>query len=133
MGALRDILDSTLESGTEGPDRQVLFEGATLAILARVLEGGTRVDLAVSDYLALFPIGADESHIRADLIICVSDCHSLLLRAAGRHPESARLVLDDATRAWRSTDAADRLDAKLGITRIQACIGNIRRAIGPIA
>ncbi len=126
-------MDTVQENGSGDPDRQILFEGAALAILTRVLEGEIRIDLAVADYLSVFSIGTDESHIRPDLIICVSDCHSLLLRAAGGHRERARLVLDDATRAWRDTGAADRLDAKWGITRIQACIGNIRRAIGPIA
>lgn len=132
-GTLQDILDAEQESGSDQPDRQILFEGAALAILAHILEGQIRIDLAVADYLSVFSIGADESHIRPDLIICVSDCHGLLLRAAGGHRERARLVLDDATRAWRDTGAAERLDAKWGITRIQACIGNIRRAIGPIA
>jgi hypothetical protein len=110
-------------------DGQVLFEGAVLAILARILESGTRTDVAASEYLARFPIGSGDFHIRADMIICLSDCLRLLHHAAGDQG-NARLVLDDATRAWRRSPHGDRLSVTGGATRIQACIGNIRRAIG---
>ncbi len=129
---MQDIFGAAFTDEANTPDGQTLFEGAVLAILARVLDTGIRIDLAVSEYLKSFPIGADEFHIRPDLIICVSDCLGLLSRASGQDGNN-RLTLDDATRAWRDTKVADRLAAEAGTTRIQACIGNIRRAIGPIA
>lgn len=129
-GGLQDTLDATQENESDSPDRQVLFEGAALSILADVLESRTRIDLAVSEYLKQTSIGSDETHVRPDLIICVSDCLGLLLRAADGAPDSARQILDTTTRAWRNADRTRRLSAQGGITRIQACIGNIRRAIG---
>lgn len=125
---MQDILDTTQDNGAGISDKQVRFEGAALTVLSRVLETGARIDLAAADYLKLFPLDAEEFHVRPDLIICVSDCLGLLLRAAGTG-EQSRLLLDSATRVWRDTDSAGRLSAIGGITRIQACIGNIRRAI----
>ncbi|ARJ67238.1 hypothetical protein WV31_16985 [Magnetospirillum sp. ME-1] len=113
-------------------DQQVLFEGAVLALLGKVLETGRRIDLAVADYLKIFPIAPSEPHIQPDLIICISDCQSLLRQTAGRDTDMGQ-VLADATRTWRGMKAADRLSASGGVTRIQACIGNIRRAIAAIA
>jgi hypothetical protein len=113
-------------------DPQVLFEGAVLAVIARVLETGVRIDQAVSDYLARFPMEVGITYLSPDLIICASDCLRLVRHAAGTEG-SARLVLDDATRAWRAADAAGRLSVNGHTTRIQACIGNIRRALGPMA
>ncbi|EME71587.1 hypothetical protein H261_02961 [Paramagnetospirillum caucaseum] len=123
-------MDAIQENESDSPDRQILFESAALAILTHVLESGTRIDLAVSEYLKQTSIGSDETHVRPDLIICVSDCLGLLHRAADGTPDDVRQVLDGATRAWRNADRTRRLSAQGGITRIQACIGNIRRAIG---
>lgn len=116
----------------EETDRQILFEGAVLALLAKIHETGRRIDLAVADYVKIFPIAPSEPHIRPDLIICVSDCQSLLRHAAGIDTD-VRQILADATRTWRTMKPADRLSASGGVTRIQACIGNIRRAIAAIA
>lgn len=127
-----DTFGTEADGKAEGADRQILFEGAVLALLAQVLETGRRIDLAVADYLKIFPIAPYEQHIRPDLIICVSDCQSLLRHAAGIDRDVLQ-ILDDATRTWRTMKTADRLSASDGITRIQACIGNIRRAIAAIS
>lgn len=123
----------TMEHDNEGcVDRQVLFEGAVLAVLARVVESGMRTDLAASEYLTRFPIGSDEHHILADMIICVSDGLRLILTAA-ESEANTRIILDDVTRAWRDTPSRRRLSVRSGATRIQACIGNLRRAIAAIS
>lgn len=121
-------MDTMEHNDDGGVDRQVLFEGAVLAILARVVESGMRADLAASEYLARFPIGSDELHILADMIICVSDGLRLMHTAAGPGGD-IHLVLNDATRVWRDTPARRRLSVSGGATRIQVCIGNIRRAL----
>ncbi|WP_236686337.1 hypothetical protein [Paramagnetospirillum magnetotacticum] len=125
-----DRLHITGKTEDRPTDRQILFEGAVLSILAHVLESGTRIDIAASEYLAKFPIDPDELHIRADLIICVSDCRHLLRHTVGALG-SLHLLLDDTTRRWRETAPSQRLSPQDGATRIQACIGNIRRAIAP--
>lgn len=109
-------------------DPQILFEGAVLSAIARVLKTGMRIDLAVSDYLACFPMDKSLTHLHPDMIICVSDCLRLVNRAA--EPQgSPLLILDDATRIWRATHERNRLSVDDRTTRIQACIGNIRRAL----
>lgn len=127
-----DTFGTEADGKAEGADRQILFEGAVLTLLAQVLETGRRIDLAVADYLKIFPIAPSEQHIRPDLIICVSDCQSLLRHAAGIDSD-VRPILADATRTWRAMKTADRLSSAGGVTRIQACIGNIRRAIAAIS
>lgn len=109
-------------------DRQVLFEDAVLALMSRILETGERIDVAVTRYLKIFPIAPGEPHILPDLIICVSDCQSLLRHASDPDGDIHR-ILDATTRSWRGMGAAQRLSTSGGVTRIQACIGNIRRAI----
>ena len=66
-----------------------------------------------------------------DLIICVSDCLRLLLRSQPKRA-AARLTLDDLTRVWRDTPPAERVEYGRTVTRVQACIGNIRRAIDSV-
>ncbi|CUW38912.1 conserved protein of unknown function [Magnetospirillum sp. XM-1] len=126
-----DFLGAEHDGMAEGADRQILFEGAVLALMDQILETGRRIDLAVAEYLKIFPIAPAEFHIRPDLIICVSDCQSLLRHAAGVDND-IRQILADTTRAWRGMKTADRLSTSGGVTRIQACIGNIRRAIASI-
>ncbi|MBI3445116.1 MAG: hypothetical protein HY055_07105 [Magnetospirillum sp.] len=125
---LRETWGFTLPETAHTSNPQVLFEGATLAVLAQILDSGTRIDLAVADYLGRFPLEGDSPHVRPDLIICVSDCLKLLLRGEAE-PSAARLILDDASRLWHQVRANARQESDRTITRVQACIGNIRRAI----
>jgi hypothetical protein len=122
--------DAGTMSGSEnaGSDPQILFEGAVLAVIARVIETGMRIDLAVSDYLAHFSTHDINTYIGPDMIICVSDCLRLIRHAAGAKGNTV-LILDDAIRVWRGTDDANRRPADDRTTLIQACIGNIRRAL----
>lgn len=129
---LREAWGGTLPEDTDSSNRQILFEGAVLTVLARVLDTGIRIDLAVNAYLASFPIDSDGLHVRPDLIICVSDCLNLLMRGQSDQA-AARLSLDEATRLWREARAADRVESDRTITRVQACIGNIRRALDAIS
>lgn len=108
------------------------FEDFVLAIMARVIQTGTRIDLAVERHLADHPGHSASPHLAADLIICVSDCQNLMCRAAGDQPPPHGFV-DEVAQAWRAMPVAEHLTADhRTVTRIQAGIGNIRRAIDAV-
>jgi hypothetical protein len=115
--------------GDVASNPQILFEGAVLEVIARVLETGARIDLVVSDYLARYPMDDGLTYLHPDMIICVSDCLRLV-RNVATAKGSPLLILDDAVRTWREAEDASRLSVDDRTTRIQACIGNIRRALG---
>jgi len=111
---------------------QLAFEAAALAALARVLRTGMRIDLAVADHMAAHPLVPEPLHFRPDLIICVADCRTLVQRMADRNG-TALLLLAQAEHAWRQAPPWRRLEADSRVTRVQAAIGNLRRAIESVS
>lgn len=126
--AVRNVPDTkaAAQDVPTGPQHQ--FESAVLTILTNTVGGVRRIDLAVEEYLKTSEFSTSELYVRPDMIICVADCQDLLIRSALR-PEHVRPLLERATQAWRDADQTSRLTTGRGVTRIQACIGNIRRAI----
>lgn len=119
--------DDEISSPEEGVPPS--FEDFVLTIMAHVIRTGTRIDLAVERHLADYPGHLASPHLAADLIICVSDCQNLMHRAAGDQPPHHGFI-DRIIQAWRNMPSSEHLIADYRtITRIQAGIGNIRRAI----
>ena len=113
--------------GVDG--RQRWFEALTLAVLDHVIASGERIDRAASGLLTQHPGGPGESHVEADLIICVASLREVLRGHAASDAEARHLLT--ATRAiWES--AGVRWDNALWRerTRVQVCLGNLRRALG---
>jgi hypothetical protein len=113
-------------------DGQFRFENAALAVLARVLRTGMRIDLAVTEHMASHPVLPEPLHFRPDLIICVADCRTLVHRLADKEG-TALFLLAQAEHAWRRMQPWRRLAADRRVTRIQAAIGNLRRAIEAVS
>lgn len=102
------------------------FERVVFAVMHRVATTGERVDLAASAVIAHHPIDVWDSVLMPDLIICASDC----LRSS--HGQLSDAMLDGAAilaafDQWSRTAEARGMGDRR--TRIQQCIGNIRRSL----
>ena len=114
-------------AGTAGQD-QSRFEDAVFSVMLDALGSGRRIDLAVADYLDRFPMESGEDNLRPDLIICVADCIGLARRIAKGDAAAGHLVAQ-AHAAWRTAAHPPNADLDRSTTRVQRCIGNIRRAV----
>jgi len=125
-----DVHDYGTPSGFE--ERQRWFEATTMDVLDRVLSRGERIDLAAAEHLAGQPAPPGEHHVEADLIICVASLRELLRAKVGDDGpareilNAARHLWDAATVPWNDAVGRER-------TRVQVCIGNIRRALNAAA
>ncbi len=107
---------------------QYRFEDAVFAVMMRRLETGQRIDLVVSGYIDRLPFDAAGDSLRADLIICVADCTEMVRRIAD-DAETAKGILAMAHASWGAVRHPDPAVGNRDTTRVQRCIGNIRRAL----
>lgn len=127
----QDAIDQIAAGNGPEETEQARFEKAVLAVLARVLTPGARIDLAVADHLEHHPMVSDAPYLRPDLIISVSDCRRLILQTVGR-PHEVPALLSCLETTLPVANAYRRLIPGDGVTRIQAAIGNIRRALAVV-
>ncbi|RAU23843.1 hypothetical protein CU669_01805 [Paramagnetospirillum kuznetsovii] len=103
------------------------FDAAVFTITSRIIERNTRVDIAVADHLSAASTWTGDLYVSPDLIICVADCLRIIDGLAS-DTRSRASVLDAMVGAWTGMGPSQkRLDQKAA-TRIQSCVGTIRRA-----